>query len=91
MKRTVGNLKEAIKIINDDTPVVLFNNGYKSNIDLDIADGALLISATDMPKPSIKSAIEWDGKEEPRCLCNDCDCNGCYDDGEYHGGIDNKS
>lgn len=88
MKKTVGDLKQAIEIIKDETPVILFSNGYKANVDLNVADGALLISADDMPKPSIKAAVEWDGKEEPRCLCDDCDCDECYDCGECHGGIE---
>lgn len=88
MKKTVGDLKQAIEIIKDETPVVLFNNGYKVNIDLNVASGALLISADDMPKPSIKAAVEWDGKEELRCLCDDCDCEECYDCGECPGWIE---
>lgn len=88
MKKTVGDLKQAIEIIKDETPVILFSNGYKVNIDLNVDSGALLISADDMPKPSIKAAVEWDGKEEPICLCDDCDCEECYDCGECPGGIE---
>lgn len=90
MKKTVGDLKQAIEIIKDETPVILFSNGYKANIELNVAEGALLISADDMPKPSIKAAVEWDGKEEPRYLCNDCDCDECYDCGECNGEIEDN-
>jgi hypothetical protein len=88
MKKTVGDLKQAIEVIKDNTPVVLFNNGYKVNIDLNVVSGALLISADDMPKPSIKAALEWDGKEEPICLCDDCEC---YDCGECNGCVDGEN
>jgi hypothetical protein len=90
MKKTVGDLKQAIEIIKDETPVILFSNGYKANIELNVAEGALLISADDMPKPSIKVAVEWDGKEEPRYLCNNCDCDECYDCGECNGEIEDN-
>lgn len=91
MKKTVGDLKQAIEIIKDETPVILFSNGYKVNIDLNVDSGALLISADDMPKPSIKAAVEWDGKDEPMCLCDDCECNECYDCGECNGCVDGEN
>ena len=79
MKKTVKDFKESLAALKDETPVVLFSNGFKVNINLNVANGALLISADDMPKPSIKTAIEWDGHEELRY--SNCQTDG-GDDGD---------
>lgn len=78
-KITIGDLKKSIGIIDDDAPVVLFNNGFKVNIELTVSDGALIISASDMPKPSVKYAIEWDGHYDVQCSCG-CEKNVDDDD-----------
>ena len=64
-------LKEILSGFNEERDVVLFSNGYKE-IDIATSEDGIIICGKGKVCPSVKSAIENEGKEaEIEDLCSD--------------------
>ena len=55
---TIKELKDALHILDERLPVIFFHNGYKTDVKLTLTNKALLVSANDVPKPSVDSALD---------------------------------
>lgn len=66
----ISELKNKLSEFDNNKDVVLFSNGYKEIKIIDSEDG-LIISGKGKVCPSVKSAIENNGKEQELCdLCS---------------------